>query len=43
MIENAIKNAVVEDVPFPHAVLNNFFEKTYYQELLNAIDSDNLF
>ena len=41
MIENAIKNAVIEDVPFPHAVLNNFFEKTYYQELLNAIDSDN--
>ena len=41
MIEAQIKDAVIENNPFPHAVINNFFDEAYYQELLNAIDDDN--
>ena len=41
MIEAQIKDAVIENEPFPHTVLNNFFDEEYYQELLNAIYHDN--
>jgi len=41
MIEAQIKDAIIENQPFPHTVINNFFDEAYYQELLNAIDADN--